>query len=359
MARNLPTDSADNGGIDGNGFRSGGGKGNQRPQVVRPPGPPRSASLTVYSNGTWQAKWQDVRIPQGADDTFDPPDWIVGFCPDAAAGPASNNLSWARDVRDKAKVLGDVASNGRGQMLSWSQGDVSSGDGWVVIWGENVSGKKGEPCHPMHDVVSLTTGAIPNDPQPGGVTADRFVRKVHYEDNAGSNVYEFVHTIKWKPPATQLTEFAGMQMYRTGVNGTADLIETSSMCPWNGTTGVNTYSFITPEDEGVTSHKNTVATFTHGSANLVWVSGDHFSSANNGKWVVVYGASADDEVAVYTAHQLSSANSTHMVLDAAFTGTTGNYSMRIYNTWTYYLVGVSVSGLRRGDPASSTAFFSL
>jgi hypothetical protein len=310
----------------------------------------------VYSNGTWQASWSDVRVPQGADDTFLPPNWVVGFCTDSAAGPSSASTTWAQDVRDKSKVLGTVFSNGRGETLTWSQGDVSSGDGWVVIWGESaLQGKKGQPCKPMHDVVSLTSGGILLDPQVA-VTADRIIRKVHLEDNAGSDVYEFVHTIKWKPPATVLTEFAGMQTYITGINGGTRPTEASSMCPWNGTTGFQTYGFSIPEDEGV---QDTVALFTHGSANLVYVSGDHFSAGVNGHWVSVFGASADDEVAVYTSHQLSSANSTHMVLDAAFTGTTGNYSMRVYNIWTYYLVAVSVSGVRRGDPTASSATFSL
>lgn len=323
----------------------------QRPQIDRPPQPPRNAALRVFANGTWQVSWNDIRIPQGADETIQPPTWIVGFCRDSAAGPQSSSLDWARNVRDKSTQLYSQESVGRGGVMTYFQGDVSIGDGWVVVWGETITGKRGEPCLPMHDIVSTTTGAIPAFVVLG--TCARSTRKVALKDNT-NKVYYFQHTFNWKPPAESLVEFGGMQTYMAGLNGSAAILEAATECQWDGTTGTQAYTFRTPEDAGL---GDTVATFTHGSAAVVWVSGTTFSATNNGRTMVVYGANADDTVKVFDTTQLSRTDSHHMTMNTTFTGTTGNYTMRLYNAITYYLIGVSVVGVRQADPTTTTATF--
>lgn len=320
-----------------------------------PPRAPRNPSLTVYANGTWKATWSDTRFPQGADENAILPTWNVGFCRDSAAGPQSANKNWSRDVRDKATVLGQYESNGAGQTFNHFQGDVSAGDGWVVIWGvTTVTGKKGEPCQPMHDIVSVTTGAIPDDPQTS-FTCTRVAKLTPLVDNT-NKIYYFEHDIRWLPPAAPLTEFGGMQTHVTGINGGTDLIEAATECRWNGATGVQEYLFRIPEDTGV---GDTVATFTNGSAAVVKVSGAAFAASNNTHEIAVYGANADDTTGVYQAHQLSRTDASHITLTSNFTRPSGNYTMRVYNIWTYYLVAISLSGVRRGDPTASAATFTL
>lgn len=320
---------------------------NPTPRLATPP-PPTGVSIKVYANGTWRVFWNDVRSRVINNENDNPVDaWRIGFTRDSVVGPQNSSPTWASDVRDKARVVGDIFSSGNAQQLNFYQGDTSDGDGWVTIWGIGPTGLLGKPSTPLRDLVSTTTGAIPGNIL--AASAFYFVNRI----NANDTSYGFYHDLRvtWKPPATT-TEFGGMQLYISSYNGISTLLpqECGSMAVWDRTTGTAESRYKLPEDSGMGSG---TATFTNGSAAVVRVSGSNFIVGMTFRNIVIYSGNVNDLSVVLQNNITVFTDANHVTMNNTFTGVTGTYSWRVYNAFTMNFVPVSLSGIRRTDPTAA------
>lgn len=317
----------------------------------RTPPAPRNVTINVKANGTWIISWADFRAPIiNGEDTNPVDGWIVGFVPQSLIGPQSSDPNWLTAAQSKAIVIAGVPSLGQGKTLTYFQSDTSLGDGYAMIWGVSISGKIGPPSQPLRVIVSTTTGAIPGDPTWPSLT--RIKRQVKLADNA-NKVYNFVHGITWGPPA-DISQFGGVEMFMTGFSGSATLITLGSPCPWSRSTALHDYTLTVAAD---TPQLSANGHFVNGSKNIVRNSGTAFNALGTGNTLDVFGTGVfgTDYTQVYTDFYNTFTDANHIAMLSNFTGPTGDYDMCINNQWVYYLNSLSISGVRRTNPAASTA----
>lgn len=310
----------------------------------RTPPAPTNVKITVKSNGTWTITWTDFRAPRvGLEDTNPVDSWIVGYCPATLVGPPSNTPTWPTDVQSKASMVGSVPSVGNGQTLSYFQSDTTPGDGYALIWGVGVTGSPGPPSAPLPVKVSTTTGAISADPR--GIGGGLLVRKLALKDN---NNFVIVRNMSFhgSPPAVT-AEFGGFEVYAKGFNGTVDLYELGSMCPWNGTTSDHQWTVEHPLGS-IVAQSN--VHLINGNTAMTRNSGNNFSAPEVGCWFAAAGATADDTVSMAINYFFSVTDANNATLGNPWAFSTGNYDIAVMNIITYYINSISKAGVHRVDP---------
>lgn len=337
MAFKVPSDF---GGDRGSG-EGGGGGGTGQPRIVPPA--PRDVSARVTRIGEFTVTWRDFSQsdwPHGI-----PFAWYVRYCPADLAGnpgdrpdtPAPEFYSWATDVLFKSKYVGSISAVGNGQVMSLTHREDLP-DGYVQVVGSN--GPQVGPCsYPLYVRLTANGNVAPDvgivGPLGLTITKERVPRDVLRIDGQ--------YGILMSP---ELNEFAGVHPHVTNYGGVSTAREIGRMASWDGSRGINTFTYRLPVEQGLASG---TALFTHGSAAVLWISGDTFSAGHLGR-AIIADYSSTQASPTYVVQTFT--DTTHIDLNAVFfdpNGVGGTYAWKVFSNSTWYFVPIGKSGARVGD----------
>lgn len=330
--------SGEGGGGNGGGINTGTNR-------IDPPAP-RNVSVKVGGLGavigSFTVTWQDYSQADWNGTT--PFWWSVRYCSAAEAGhagdrpdtPAPNFYSWVTHVLDKSRSLGLFQAEGHGKYMTLSHTEQLP-DGYIMVVGTS-GAHVGPPNYPIFVRLTVNLDTIPDvgivGPNVFTVSKERVPRDVLR--------FDMTYFILLPP---EFHEFAGVHPHVIDYNGYTAPREMGAMARWDGSTGLQRMTYRLPVETG---QAEGTATFTHGSAAVLWISNDTFSAGYVGRKIVV---DLDSDTAdVYQIQTF--VDPTHITLNAVFfdpNGVGGTYPFKVLSNSTFYFVPIGKSGARVGD----------
>jgi hypothetical protein len=349
MVFRVPVDTTLPGG-GGGGWGEGGGGGDTTSHI-QPPAP-RDVRAKTTAIGEFNVSWKDY--DQADWQGTSPFSWSVRYCSASQAGnpgdpfdplgigppgtgAAYSARAWILHMLYVSKQVGSTPALGHGARMSLTHREDLP-DGYVLVVGTTGT-YVGPPSYPIYLRLTAESLVVPDvgtvGPLALTITKERVPRDVLRVDGQ--------YGVLFSPTVQQ---FAGVHPHVINYDGVSTPREVGPMARWDGSNGIITFTYRVPVEPGQASG---TAQFTHGSANVVWVSGDTFSAGYVGRRIIA-DLSATVASATYVVQTYT--NSTHIALNAVFfdpNGVGGIYQWKIFSNSTWYFVPIGKSGARVGD----------
>jgi hypothetical protein len=310
---------------------------------------PQNVTVTVLGGGSFKVTWNDIRYRFADGELRETllDHWRVIYASTEVAGSPTGGEQWADRVANIGLGIYETHASGQGALISYTHTDTSLGDGWVVVVGISVTGLIGHPSQPAYVRLESATTALADDVTDVDLAVER--RTV--------NGYQVLRLYPEYTSPSDMDQFWGVQLYVNGFHE-VDLEEIASPHKFPTDTGgepipPDSWKFDIPAGDFPGSSLGLgTATFTNGSKNVVWASGDTFSAGMATRPIYIKEFSTVD--GLWTTNTVDVfTDATHIVLLNNFTGVTGVYSWDVQQILIVYFVSLNRRGGRTATPTSA------